>query len=211
MKEIYLVSGLGADKRVFDFIDFSGFKVNHVDWVTPFDNEKIESYAKRLLRQIKTPKPILIGVSFGGLVTVEIAKQIETEKVILISSARTKFEIPIYFRLVGQLGINKIIPTRIFKTTNSLTYWFFGTKTKNEKELLKAIIKDTDRKFLIWAIDQIVNWTNTTAVTNLTHIHGTDDKILPLKTPDYKIRDGGHLMVINKGDEVSGVIRNILN
>lgn len=210
MKEIYLLSGLGADKRVFDFIDFSGFKINHIDWVDPLEKETIESYAKRLLGQIKTSKPILIGVSFGGMVTVEIAKQIETEKVILVSSAKTKFEIPIYFRLVGQLGLNRVIPTKIFKTINGLTYWFFGTKTKTEKELLKTIIRETDDRFLKWAIDKIVNWRNTTIATNLTHIHGTHDKILPLKTADFKVIDGGHLMVVNKGGELSGVIRKIL-
>ena len=62
MKEIYLLSGLGADKRVFDLIDLSDFKLNHVEWIDPFDDEPIENYAQRLLTQITTPKPILIGV-----------------------------------------------------------------------------------------------------------------------------------------------------
>jgi pimeloyl-ACP methyl ester carboxylesterase len=210
MREIYLLSGLGADKRVFDFVDLSGFKLNHVDWIDPTDNESIESYAKRLLVQIRTKRPTIIGVSFGGMLTVEIAKQIETEKVILISSAKTRFDIPFYFRIIGQLGLNKLVPSRIFKTVNSLTYWFFGTTKKKEKELLKAIIKETDRKFLSWAIDKIVNWRNTTLLTDLTHIHGTDDKILPFKTADIKVSNGGHLMIINKGNDISGLIRQIL-
>jgi pimeloyl-ACP methyl ester carboxylesterase len=210
MREIYLLSGLGADKRVFDFVDLSGFKLNHVDWIDPTDNESIESYAKRLLGQIRTERPTIIGVSFGGMVTVEIAKQIDAEKVILISSAKTRFDIPFYFRIIGQLRLNKLVPSRIFKTVNSLTYWFFGTTTKKEKELLKAIIKETDRKFLSWAIDKIVSWRNTTLLTNLTHIHGTDDKILPFKTADIKVFNGGHLMIINKGNDISGLIRQIL-
>lgn len=210
MREIYLLSGLGADKRVFDFIDFSGFKTNHVDWIAPTENESIENYAKRLLGQIKTMQPIIIGVSFGGMVTVEIAKIIETERVIIISSAKTKFDIPFYFRVVGQLRINKLIPTRILKTVNSLTYWFFGTKTKRENELLRSIIKETDNRFLNWAVDKIANWRNTTLLTNLTHIHGTNDKILPFKTADYKVSNGGHLMIVNKAEEISGLINKIL-
>jgi len=210
MREIYLLSGLGADKRVFDFLDFSGYKVNYVDWVDPFDNESIESYAKRLLVQIRTNRPIIIGVSFGGMVAVEIAKQIETDKVILISSAKTKFDIPAYFRIVGQVGLNKLIPARILKTVNGLTYWFFGTKTKKENELLTAIIKETDNRFLKWAVDKITNWRNTTLITNLIHIHGTHDKILPFKMADFKISNGGHLMIINKGEEISRLIHRIL-
>ena len=210
MREIYLLSGLGADKRVFDFIDLSGFKMNHVDWIAPADNESIESYATRLLGQIRTNRPIIIGVSFGGMVTVEIAKQIETEKVILISSAKTRSDIPFYFRIIGQFGLNKLMPTRILKSVNGLTYWFFGTKTKKENELLKAIIRETDSKFLSWAIDKIVNWRNATLITNLTHIHGTDDKILPSKTADINVSNGGHLMIVNKGKDISGHIRQIL-
>jgi pimeloyl-ACP methyl ester carboxylesterase len=210
MREIYLISGLGADKRVFGFVDLSGFKINHVDWIDPVDNESIERYAKRLVEKFKFNRPILIGVSFGGMVAVEIAKQIETEKIILISSAKTKFDIPLYFRILGQLRLNKIMPASAFKKVDSLTYWFFGTKTTKEKELLRTIIEETDARFLRWAIDKIINWKNTALLTNLIHIHGNADKILPRRTVDYEIQNGGHLMIINRGNEVGELIRKIL-
>jgi pimeloyl-ACP methyl ester carboxylesterase len=210
MNEIYLLSGLGADKRVFDFIDLSGFKINHVEWIDPRDNESIESYSKRLLKQIKTARPILIGVSFGGMISIEIAKLIETEKVIIISSAATKFDIPVYLRIAGQLGLNKLIPTRLLKTVNSFTFWFFGATTKKEKDLLRTIISETDNKFLKWAANKIPNWGNTTRLQNLIHIHGTADKILPLKAPDFRIPGGGHLMIISHGQELSKLIKEFL-
>ncbi|NOT73743.1 MAG: alpha/beta hydrolase [Cyclobacteriaceae bacterium] len=211
MREIYLLSGLGADKRVFDFIDLSEFSLNYLDWIEPKDKESIESYASRLLPQIKTTLPILIGVSFGGMIAVEISKLIETDKVILISSAKSKLDIPIYFRIAGNLGLNKLMPPQLLKITNGLTFWFFGTKTQGEKELLRRIIKGTDSRFLKWAVDKIVNWKNVTQIGNLTHIHGTSDKILPLKTSDFKMHNGGHLMILNRGDELSRLIKNILN
>lgn len=210
MKEIYLLSGLGADKRVFEFLDLSDFKVNHVDWIDPTtDNETIQSYAQRLLKQITTDRPIIIGVSFGGIMTIEIAKLIETEKLILISSAKTKNDIPIYYRLIGQLRLNKLIPTWILKNANPLTYWFFGTRTKKQKDLLKEILKETGGKFLKWAIDKIVNWENVTELKNVKTIHGTADKILPFKTADFKIINGGHLMIIDKSDELNGVLKKL--
>jgi pimeloyl-ACP methyl ester carboxylesterase len=210
MREIYLISGLGADKRVFDFVDLSGFKINYVDWIDPVDHESIESYAKRLVEKFRFNRPILIGVSFGGMMAIEIAKQIETEKIILISSAKTRSDIPLYFRMLGKLRLNKIMPTTAFKKVDNLTYWIFGTKTTKEKELLRTIIEETDPRFLRWAIDKIVNWKNTEQFTNLTHIHGDADKILPLQTVDYEIQNGGHLMIINRGDEVGDLIRKIL-
>jgi hypothetical protein len=210
MKEIYLLSGLGADKRVFDFIDFSGLKINYVDWIEPLGNETIQSYAQRLLAQIHAVKPILIGVSFGGMMAIEIAKLIETHKVILISSVKTKTDIPIYLRIAGRLRLHKLIPIKLLKSVNRFTFWFFGTKTESEKELLRTIIKETDNEFLKWAIDKIVNWKNTSLLRNVIHFHGTADKMLPSRTADFKIQDGGHLMVISHGQELSRLIRKSL-
>lgn len=206
MRQLYLISGLGADQRVFDFIDLSGFELNHIKWIKPVGKESIEQYATRLLPQIKTKRPIIIGVSFGGMVSIEIAKQIETERVIIISSAKTKSDIPFYYRITGKLRVNKVIPTKVFKMVNRLTYWFFGVKTSEEKKLLKTIIIETDDYFLRWAINCIVNWRNTIILSNLIHIHGTEDKILPLKNADYKIDRAGHFMIVNKAREISDLI-----
>lgn len=103
-KELYIFSGLGADEKVFQKLYFSDFSPTFIKWIAPQEEETIENYATRLLDQIRTTKPILIGLSFGGMIAVEVAKQIDTEKVILIASAKTQNEIPFYFRFAGQLG-----------------------------------------------------------------------------------------------------------
>ncbi|HNC31654.1 MAG TPA: alpha/beta hydrolase, partial [Cyclobacteriaceae bacterium] len=89
MKEVYLIPGLGADRRVFQYLNLAEHSISHISWIEPLPNESIEQYAGRLTEQIKSPDPILVGVSFGGMIAVEIAKQIKTNKIILISSART--------------------------------------------------------------------------------------------------------------------------
>lgn len=210
MKDVYLLSGLGADKRVFDFIDLSGFRINYIHWIEPGKGETIENYARRLATQVHAANPVLIGVSFGGMVAVELAKWIKTDHVILISSAKTKEAIPIYFRMAGRLKLNRIIPARLLKIVNRFTFLFFGAETKEDESLLRAIIQDTDEKFLKWAIDQIVNWKNVALLSNTIHIHGTHDHILPLRSADHKIHDGGHFMIVNKADQVSKIIRGIL-
>ena len=86
-KELYIFSGLGADERAFQRLDFSDFSTTFIKWIVPHDTETIENYTTRLLDQITTTKPTLIGLSFGGLIAIEVAKQIDTEKVILIASS----------------------------------------------------------------------------------------------------------------------------
>lgn len=211
MKEIYILSGLGADERVFRQINFSGYKANFIQWILPLDDESIENYASRLLSQINSGKPTLIGLSFGGMMAMEIAKQIETEQVVLISSAKTRREIPFYFKWIGFLRLHKIIPAPILKKSNSITNWIFGVTTEREKELLKIILSETNPIFLKWAIDKIVNWRNTLIHENIVHIHGSADKILPIEfvTCNFKIDSGGHLMVLDKAEEISVIIRSL--
>ena len=213
MKKIYVLSGLGADKRVFNKIDFSNYDTTFIEWIMPTENETIKNYAFRLTEQIKTEKPILIGLSFGGIIATEIAKQIETEKIILIASAKTKYEIPFYYRLAGKLKLNKLLPTKILKKGNFISYWFFGATNQEDKKLLAEILKDTEPKFLTWAIDKIANWKSETEHKNLIHIHGTADRILPIRNTnfDIKVLNGGHFMTINKPKELTEIIRNELN
>jgi pimeloyl-ACP methyl ester carboxylesterase len=208
-KQLYILSGLGADERVFQRLDFSGFETTFIKWNNPYEKESLEHYSKRLLDQITTINPTIIGLSFGGIIAIEIAKQIKTEKVILISSAKTKFEIPFYFRFIGLLGIHRLFPTSVLKSSNFLTNYFFGAKTEFERQLLKQILNDTDPIFLKWAIEKITRWTNQTEINNLFHIHGTLDRILPrifIKC-DSTIKNGGHLMILNESEQMNIILK----
>jgi pimeloyl-ACP methyl ester carboxylesterase len=211
-KELYIFSGLGADERVFQRLDFSGFSTTFIKWIVPQEKETIEHYANRLIEQITTTKPTLIGLSFGGLIAVEVAKIIETEKVILIASTKTRNEVPFYYRFAGQLGLHKLLPTGLLKDSNFITDWFFGTSSTFDKKLLKQILIDTDPIFLKWAIDKVARWTNQTPTKNTFQIHGTSDRIFPISfvKSKVKIKNGGHLMILNKADELNKIIRKLL-
>jgi len=211
-KELYIFSGLGADERVFQKLDFSGFSITFIKWTVPLVDQTIENYATHLLSQITSTKPTLIGLSFGGLMAVEVAKIIDTEKVILIASAKAKNEIPFYYRLAGFLRLHKLLPTSLLKSSNFITNWFFGAKTMFDRQLLKRILIDTDPIFLRWAIDKVARWTNQAKIKNVYHIHGTSDKILPLSFVhcDMKIKDGSHLMTLNKSDELTKALRQLI-
>jgi len=210
MKNLFLLSGLGADKRVFDFLDFGEYNVHHIIWINPLKNETIQEYASRLCSQIHVANPILIGVSFGGMMAMEIGKVMKTEKIILISSARTKKDIPLSFKLTGRLKLHYTVPPSFIANNNPVTSWLFGAKTLAEKELLSSILKDTDIQFSNWAIDQIVRWNNEEALQNVIQIHGTNDRILPFQKAKFVIEGGEHLMIVNRAGEVSQAIREAL-
>lgn len=210
MNKIYIFSGLGVDERVFDTIDFSDLNAVFVDWIDPLKNETFESYARRISKDFENDS-ILIGLSFGGMLAVEISKIIQTKKVILIASAKNKTELPKWFLIAGKLKLNSFVPSSLLKSTNFITNWLFGAVTPAEKQLLKNIIKDTDPQFLKWAINQIVNWKNTDVPQNCIHIHGSNDRILSVKNVkvDYMIKNGGHFMTVNKAKEIERIIKKL--
>jgi len=212
MNKIYIFSGLGVDKRVFKYMDFSDFDATFIEWITPEYKESIEHYAKRLTKQIQTEQPILVGLSFGGIMAIEVAKHVATEKIILIASAKTRKEIPFYYRWLGILKVHQLLPARIMKRANLFSYWLFGIKTNEDKEILTEILNDTDPLFLKWAINEIVNWRNRRQYENLLHIHGTSDRILPIRFAkvDVEVKCGGHFMTINKYNELSQILKRLL-
>lgn len=214
LKNIYFISGLGADERVFHLLKCEGYQPVHVHWLDTQRDEPIEQYAKRLTAQIHSDRPIIVGLSFGGIIAVEIAKQLDVEKVILISSAKTEAEIPPYFRLFRWFPIHWVFPfKRLLWAMYWLAYWFFGLETLDERQLLQAILLDTDPHFIRWAMHKVVTWKNDTIPANLHHIHGTSDRIFSMRfvKPDRVIENGGHLMIMNQAVQVSALLEQLLS
>lgn len=214
MNTVYAFSGLGADKRAFEKLDLTGLNIIHLEWITPDRNESLESYSARLADYYTIPKrgAKVIGLSFGGMCVSELAKAYDFEKVILISTAKTKYELPRSYRLSKFLPLYKLIPEKQLTKPNAFLNWLFMAQSKAEKQILCEIIKDTNPLFLKWALHSIIHWQNTIIPKNYLHIHGDKDRIIPIANVDYTIavKNGGHLMVLNHADELSAYIRRFL-
>lgn len=208
---IYCISGLGVDKRAFKYLT-TNHKLIHIDWLNPAKNESLSSYCARLSKQINTNEPfILLGLSFGGVVACEIAKTLKPEKVILLSSITNKKHLPLIFKVVGLTGIHKIIPAAWMSPPMVIAYWFFGVKKSDNKQLLKEIIRDTDKVFLKWAIGILLSNEKIAIPKNLIRVHGANDKLLPLRNTDniITIDKGGHFMVVEQAYEVSNELNKL--
>lgn len=212
MKELYFVSGLGADERVFQSLKFEGYEPRYIRWIKPEAGESIEHYAQRLTEQIHGERPIIIGMSFGGMMAIEIAKQIPTEKVILISSAETKYDIPPYYRFFKWVPLHRLVPLKVLTWMGFyVACWWFGTVSKQERLLLKQILLDTDSDFFGWAIDQALTWDNETQ-PDVFHVHGSADRVLPIRytEPDVRIEQGGHFMILNRAEQLLPILKNVI-
>lgn len=212
MQKVHFIPGLGADSRSFGFLDLSYCDAGFVKWITPNPKEKLASYAERLFECIGDEEAAIVGLSFGGMLATEIAKAHPLTKVIIIASSKTHLEIPGYLRLWRHFPIYKLHSNRIKNSAGGFVLNVLGAKGAEQKKLQLQIMKDSDPAFTRWAMGAIVNWNNTVVPKNIIHIHGTADKLLPYRyvKADYAIKDGEHVMIMDRAEEVSQLLKQLI-
>lgn len=212
MGKIYCLSGLGADERIYARMKLRGRAWVHIPWPEHDEYDELPCYAQKVSALIEDDNPIIMGVSLGGMIGVEISKIRPVKKLILISSAKTRSEMPPYDGLFGKLITSKILPPFVYKTPNPVLMQRFGAETEEDEALLSAILKDSDGKFMKWAMRAIALWQNETYLQPVSHIHGRKDKmIFPENVhADHWIEDGGHMMVYNRAEQVNRIIEQEL-
>lgn len=212
MKSIYCLSGLGSDERVFSKLEFGENKVSFLRWKVPEKNESISHYAERMTADIKEENPVLVGLSFGGMMSVEMAKIVPVEKVILVSSIKQYQEMPSFMRMAGKLKLDKIVPLKPYSFLNRYQNYNIGVQTLEQRKLVEEYRKSVNQQYLEWAIHEILNWKNEWIPEHLIHIHGDADRIFPINKlkVNYSIPKGGHLMLLNNSEEINKILKEII-
>lgn len=197
---------------MFEKIAVPGYVLKPLKWKIPLKQETLQQYAQRMLAEIKEEKPVLMGLSFGGMMSIEIAKLVEVEKVIIISSIKSYSELPGWMRFVGKLRLDKIVPLKSFKIMEPVQNYKLGVTNEEERKMAIEYRRNADSKYTNWAIHQVLNWKNDWQPPYTFHIHGTKDRMFPIKkiTPSYTVNDGGHLMIMNKAEEINQYLLSIL-
>jgi len=212
--DIYCISGLGADERIFSRLELPGVRLLPLPWLTPVPDEPIGKYADRMRTGIAGARSILLGVSFGGMMAIEIAKKIPGATVILVSSVCDHGQIPLWIKLGGRMYPRWLNPRmrRPRQFSRFLEDHFVGVESDEDSRLVSEFQNKVDREFLYWAIHAIARWDNQWTPPALHHIHGGRDRMFPLRrvVPTHVIPDGGHLMVFNRAEAMSRVLREIM-
>lgn len=210
----YFISGLGADHRVFERLKLDpDISIRHLPWLDPSPDESMDAYARRMGESIQSPdESVIVGLSFGGIMAIEIAKRIPVKKVVLISSVKSKEEMPIQLNLIGLFNLHRLIPASKLINFKELTAWFFGVAKRDERAMLDELLNRTDEELVDWSTDKIVQWQGEHDLKNIVHIHGTADTVFPIRNvkADYTVQGGPHFMVYTHPEEVSKALNEIL-
>lgn len=212
-KTIYLIPGVGANDKIFKNLDLEGYDVVHIKWPKHKANEDIQTYVKKLLPQIKKDtQPVLIGMSFGGVVATELAKLINPHKTILISTIKTYHERPFKIMFMNSVKFHRLIPGQLVVNLRFWLKYVLGSLKREDYQLIEEMIEDVNIDFNKWAVDQVIHWKNETPPPNVVHIHGTSDWIFPRHYIQdcHWIKGGTHFMVVNRAPEINKILRREL-
>lgn len=213
-KHLYLISGLGADERIFNNLRFpAGYQVHHLHWIPPLPDEPISRYAARMARNITADGTVtLVGVSFGGIMSLEIARHIPVEKNILLSSIKRSSEKPPYYNWVKKLRLHKLPDSLLYQRRNIIVRKFLDIETPEERMLVNEYLAKRDYNYTRWAVNAILHWENDEVPEGLVHIHGALDMPFPVKylQPTHVIPDGGHFMVLNRSAAINRILEEVL-
>lgn len=205
--KVYFVPGMAAGKEIFKNIKLpeERYEIHILEWLIPEKNESMESYARRMAASIKDDDVVLAGVSFGGVVAQEMAKFVNPKKLIIISSVKSPSELPLRLKLAGKTGAYKLMPTRLMLSAEDLTKFSVGPRSKKRLSLYQTFLHVRDKRYLDWAIKNMVRWQQKEPHRKIIHIHGDKDIIFPIKNiNDCVVLEGGtHIMLLDKGKQVS--------
>ena len=200
---VYFMPGLAASPTIFENIKLpeDQFEMHFLEWFLPIDKESIESYALRMTEKIQHENPVLVGVSFGGVLVQEMAKQMKVRKVIIISSVKSNTEFPSRFKVAKATKAYKLIPTQLLADIEKLVKYAFGDNIVAKRlKLYERYLSVRDKKYLDWAIEAILCWKQKEINESVIQIHGDADEVFPIKNIQNCIvlKGGTHIMIVNK-------------
>ena len=194
--------GLAANSTIFERIKLPDdqFEIIFLEWEIPIDAETLSEYAKRIALKVSHENPVLIVVSFGGILVQEMAAFLTIRKLIIISSVKSNHEFPLHFKVAKTTKAYKLVPTSLLQNIENLAKFSFGEFINNRIKLYEKYLSVRDIRYLDWAIEQVILWKRTEVDSKVIHIQGDADEVFPVKNiQNYiPVPGGTHIMILTK-------------
>lgn len=213
-KTVYFVPGMATDYKIFERIRLSKENYNWqvIEWLPPKRNESLHHYVIRMAKEIKDKEPILVGVSFGGVVVQEMKRMVNPEKTIIISSVKSRKEFPRYMRFSAATKLYKLLTASKLLSVSDLSELGWNSKIKRRLRKMQYYLNVRDAEYLNWAIQNMIEWERQEEDPEIYHIHGTKDEVFPIQYIKRcrKIEGGTHAMILDKTPTVTKELINII-
>jgi pimeloyl-ACP methyl ester carboxylesterase len=213
---IIFFTGLGCDERMVAPHRAIDAEIDFVPWIEPLKDESLAEYSARLAERIDFSKPFyLAGISLGGMVAQEIARQIARRHkplgLILLSTCRDRTGIDWARRFAGRMAAaSPLWFIHIAKTLVPHMRQLFGIYEAEDVALFDAMMAATSDELIAWSLRAVVDWPGVPRLDVPTlQVHGERDHVLPLKKAgpvDVVIEAAGHAVTVSHSGEVNAIV-----
>ena len=213
MDKVYIIPGIGADTRVFCKLALENLDIIRCDWIKPAITDDLVNYAQILVKQYDIQADsIIIGNSLGGMIAVEIAKQLPVKQLVLISSMKVSIESPAYFSFFRIFPLYRYLPVKVLLKAGLAFIKFFKLMPVQDAILFESMVDDSNDETMRWGMHAALNWDHAVITGSTIHINGEHDLVFPVKRikDAIIIKKGTHLMVYDRAEEINQLLSKLL-
>lgn len=210
---VYCMPGMAASPKIFEYIHLpKPYKLHLLSWILPMKEESLSAYAKRMSERVSAVDSVLIGVSFGGVLVQEMAKHIQVRKVIIVSSIKSRNELPLPIKMARTTNAHKLLPTQWINNLDALALFAFGKGIQKRLKLYQKYLSERNPDYLDWSIYTLVHWDQEEADASVIHIHGKKDTVFPMKylSKPFIAIEGGHAAIITSAQWFNSELPKLL-
>jgi pimeloyl-ACP methyl ester carboxylesterase len=205
---------MAADGRLFRSIRIPEAEIVTPDHAEPMPGETLTQYAARIANGLNIqPSDIIGGISFGGMLAGEIARQRQVAGLILLGGCLQPGRLPGLYRWLERLG--RFIPDSLLslRSWRPLVHWRFALLTKDAETCLIEMGAGYPAAQIRAFSRMVIDWPGVYDVgCPVLSIHGDSDRIIPMKSaqPDIILKNAGHAFLLTHAAETTSAIREFL-
>jgi hypothetical protein len=142
-----------------------------------------------------------------------MARHVRPRALVLIASCTSGRAVRGYRRVLAPLLASFPWKRPLPRAAWPLVAWFFGARAPHHRKALYRLLAQAPIPFVQWGLSAIVRWSPATAAsaaaTRVRHIHGTSDRLLPIRGvhPTDVVQGGGHFINVTHADQVNECVQ----
>jgi len=205
---IILLPGLNGDARIFAPQALAFPSLTIARWIPPAESESLADYARRLAGALDPGCPCLVGgVSFGGIVAMEMARHLHARACVLIASSRDPNGLPKAVRLLRPIAA--VVPSTAL-TWAIRSGWESATPLAPACARRIARLSPEEMTFRRWALQAVLTWRGVRSpACPVLQIHGERDATFAANRSkaDVILPGAGHMLTLTHVEQVNEFLR----
>ncbi len=205
---IYLIPGMGADRRLFEPLDIRKGNLHYLEWKHVPGAKSMRDYATYLCNSIETENNIYLGSSLGGMMAREMALVKKPLDLVLLSAPASTKEFPPSMKIASLLKLGRWLGPKTTYRMNWLADIFMGFSTPDHRAVFYDMLSRLEPEFMHFAINAILEWDTEERPSTYYQVIGSKDKLFKTKRmlQPSVIEGAGHFMTFECPDEISNYV-----